>query len=103
MIWNINGDQKVAHDTGTAWIDPEAMQVLRNERNLRNIGSMTAWRITIDQAPFTLGDRKFWLPKSFLTEVTEKDPRRRGTFLAEYSDCKKFTTDVTIRPQTGTH
>jgi hypothetical protein len=103
MIWNINGDQNVAHDTGTAWIDPEAMQVLRNERNLRNIGNMTAWRITIDQAPVTLGDRKFWLPKSFLTEVTYKDPRRRGTFLAEYSDCKKFTTDVTIRPQTGTH
>ena len=78
MIWNINGDQKVAHDTGTAWIDPEAMQVLRNERNLWNIGSMTGWKITIDQAPFTLGDRKFWLPKSFLTEVREKDPRKKG-------------------------
>ena len=39
------------------------------------------------------------LPKSFLTEITEKDRRNTGTFLAEYSNCKKFTAEITIRTQ----
>ena len=99
MIWNINGDLKAAHDTGKAWIDPLAMQVTRFERNLHNIGRMSAWKITIEQSPFAIGDRQFWLPKSFLTEITERDPRDTGTFLAEYTNCKKFTTEIQIRVQ----
>ena len=99
MTWNINGDQKLAHDTGKAWIDPAAMQVARFERNLLNIGRISAWKITIDQSPFPIGERQFWLPKSFLTEIIESDPRDTGTFLAEYSNCKKFTTEVQIRVQ----
>jgi hypothetical protein len=97
IFWDINGDPKVARDTGKAWIDPVAMQVARFERNLLNICQMSAWKITIEQSPFTIGDRQFWLPKSFLTEVTWSDPRNTGTFLAEYSNCKKFTTDIRIR------
>jgi len=99
MTWNINGDLKLAHDTGKAWIDPAAMQVARFERSLLNIGQMSVWKITIHQSPFTIGDRQFWLPKSFLTEITERDPRDTGTFLAEYTNCKKFTTEVQIRVQ----
>ena len=97
MIWNINGDLKPAHDTGKAWIDPAAMQVARFERNLLNIGRMSVWKITIEQSPFTIGEGQFWLPKSFLTEITERDPRDTGTFLAEYTNCKKFTTEIQIR------
>jgi len=99
LMWDINGTRKVAHDTGKAWIDSKAMQVARIERNLLNIGDFTAWKITIEQAPFVIGDSEFWLPKSFLTEITEKDPRKTGTFLAEYSNCKKFTAEITIRTQ----
>jgi hypothetical protein len=99
MIWNINGDQRAAHDTGQAWIDTSHMQVSRIERNLLNLGRYaTVWKITIDQAPFTIGERQFWLPKMFLTEITERDPKETGTFLAEYNNCKKFTTEITIRP-----
>jgi hypothetical protein len=99
MIWNINGDSRAAHDTGQAWIDTSSMQVARIERNLLNLGRYASvWKITIDQAPFTIGERQFWLPKMFLTEITERDPQETGTFLAEYSNCKKFTTDITIRP-----
>ncbi len=99
LIWDIAGDNKVAHDTGKAWIDSKAMQVARIERNLLNIGDFSAWKITIEQMPFLIGDKEFWLPKSFLTEITEKDRRKTGTFLAEYSDCKKFTAEITIRTQ----
>jgi len=99
MTWNINGDLKAAHDTGKAWIDPLEMQVTRFERNLLNIGRMSAWKITIEQSPFAIGDRQFWLPKSFLTEIAERDPRDTGTFLAEYTNCKKFTTEIQIRVQ----
>jgi hypothetical protein len=75
------------------------MQVARLERNLLNLGgNESAWKITIDQAPFTIGERQFWLPSRFLTEITERDPKRTGTFLAEYSNCKKFTAEITIRP-----
>ena len=98
MIWNINGDGVAAHDTGQAWVDTSSMQVVRLERNLLNLARYaSAWKITIDQTPFTIGERQFWLPKMFLTEITERDPRETGTFLAEYSNCKKFTTEITIR------
>lgn len=99
MIWNINGDQRVAHDTGQAWIETSLMQVSRIERNLLNLGNFGGtWKITIDQAPFTIGERQFWLPKMFLTEITERDPQKTGTFRADYTNCKKFTTEITIRP-----
>ena len=99
MTWNIDGDQRLAHDTGHAWIDTSSMQVSRLERNLLNLGGHeTAWKITITQAPFTIGEQQFWLPSMFLTEITERDPKKTGTFLAEYSNCKKFTAEITIRP-----
>jgi hypothetical protein len=99
LVWNIEGDQLAAHDTGQAWIDTSSMQVARIERNLLNLeGNATAWKITIDQAPFSIGERRFWLPKMFLTAITKRDPQQTGTFLAEYSNCKKFTTEITIRP-----
>jgi len=99
MIWNINGDARAAHDTGQAWVDTSSMQVARIERNLLNLGRYaTVWKITIDKVPFTIGERQFWLPKTFLTEITERDPKDTGTFLAEYSNCKKFSTEITIRP-----
>lgn len=100
MVWDIGGADLTAHDTGQAWIDTASMQVVRLERNLLNLkGKASKWKITIDQAPFVIGEREFWLPKTFLTEITERDPRRTGTFLAEYTNCKKFTAEVTIRVQ----
>jgi hypothetical protein len=100
MVWNINGTALAAHDTGQAWIDTASMQVVRLERNLLNLkGNPSKWKITIDQAPFVIGEKEFWLPKTFLTEITERDPRRTGTFVAEYTNCKKFTAEVTFRVQ----
>ena len=100
MIWDIDGNPRVAHDSGLAWIDPGSMQVARMERNLLNlIKDIAIWKITIDQVSFTIGEKQFWLPKAFLTDITFRDARNTGTFLAEYTNCKKFTTEVTIRPQ----
>jgi len=99
LRWDIAGDVKTAQDRGRAWIDPASMQVARIERNLLNIGDFAAWKNTIEQMPYVIGDRQFWLPKLFLTEITWKDTRNTGTFRAEYTNCKKFTTEITIRPQ----
>jgi hypothetical protein len=97
--WDINGDIRVAKDAGKGWIDPAAMQVDRIERNLLNLPrSHPSWKITIDQNPVTIGEKQFWLPKSFRTEVAEQDSRKINVFLAQYSDCKKFTTEISIRP-----
>jgi hypothetical protein len=54
--------------------------------------------ITIDQNPVTIGEKQFWLPKSFRTEVAEQDPRKIDVFIAQNSDGKKFTTGISIRP-----
>lgn len=100
LPWNIDGDILAAHDTGQVWIDATSMQVARLERNLLNITrDFSIWKNTIEQAPFSIGEEQYWLPKSFLVEITERDVRNSGSFLAEYTNCKKFTTEISIRVQ----
>jgi hypothetical protein len=100
LRWNIFGDIRAADDTGQAWIDPKSMQVVRFERNLHNVGSgFSSWKNTIEQMPVDVKEKQFWVAKTFVTEIVEKDSRSGFTFLAEYSNCKKFTTEITIRPQ----
>jgi hypothetical protein len=100
IIWDIDGKNLVAHDTGQASIDPTSMQVARLERSLLNLSrDFSSYKVTIDQAPVNLGDRLYWLPKTFFFEIIERDVRNRKSYLAEYSNCKKFTTEITIRVQ----
>jgi hypothetical protein len=97
LFWNLNGDTRVAMDTGIAWIDMTSMQVVRIERNLMNLpSSLSRWAITVDQAPITIGEKQFWLPQTFQTEVSERDPRKTALFVSEYSNCKKFGADIRI-------
>lgn len=98
LTWDIAGERS-AKDKGRAWIDPSSMQVARIERSVLNLPrNLSSWTVTVEQQPVVIGDRQYWLPKTFTTEVTERDPSRTATFVAEYSNCKKFTADVSISP-----
>jgi hypothetical protein len=97
--WDLDGKALVARDAGTAWIDPASMQVVRIERNFLNLPNRLS-RITLSSrhGPVAIGKNTFWLPQYLRTELTERDPSKTGTFLAEYTNCRKFGAEVQILP-----
>ena len=85
-------------DAGKAWIDSASMQVVRLERHFLNIpAGFSSYSNTIDYGPITIGERQFWMPKTVRAEVAEKDVNKTGTYLAEYSNCRKFTANVELK------
>jgi hypothetical protein len=54
--------------------------------------------LTSEYHAVTFGKNSFWLPQYLRTDLTERDPSKTGIFLAEYSNCRKFGAEVTIRP-----
>jgi len=44
--------------------------------------------------PTAIGDREFWLPLIMRSDATDRDPRKTKVFLADYTNCKKFTADI---------
>ena len=97
--WDLDGKALVARDVGTAWIDPVTMQVSRIERIFLNIPNrFSRMSISSEYHPVTIGKSSFWLPQYMRTELTERDPEKTGAFLAEYSNCRKFGSEVTILP-----
>jgi hypothetical protein len=94
----LNGRSFPLKDVGKAWIDSASMQVVRLERHLLNIPSaLSSYSNTIDYGPVTIGERQFWMPKMVRADVTEKDVKKTGTYIAEYSNCRKFTANVEIK------
>ena len=97
--WDLDGKELVARDVGTAWIDIASMQVARIERTFLNLPSrLSRMTLTSQYAPIPIGKNAFWLPVYLRTDLTERDPTKTGTFLAEYSNCRKFGVTVTILP-----
>lgn len=97
--WDLNGKALVARDAGTAWIDTATMQVARIERSFLNLPSgLTRMVASSEYGPVTIGKNTFWLPKYLRVETAERDPRKTGLFLAEYSNCRKFGAEVTLLP-----
>jgi len=99
LVWDLNGDSMIARDEGKALIDLGSMQVIRMERRLLNLPkSLSRFDVLADFGPFTIGEQQFWLPKMIRTEVAERDARKTGTHVAEYSNCRKFGADIRILP-----
>ncbi|HEY2380648.1 MAG TPA: hypothetical protein VGK48_05640 [Terriglobia bacterium] len=95
----LNGEALINKDSGTAWIDTASMQVARLERNFLSLPhAFRQLRNTVEYSPTNFGDRQFWLPRSMRTDVTDRDAKKTKSFLAEYSNCKRFTTDIKIVP-----
>ena len=99
LVWDLDGDDKVARDEGKVLIDLGSMQVIRMERRLLNLPkSLSRFDLLADFGPFTIGEQQFWLPKMIRTEIAERDPKKTGTHVAEYSNCRKFGVDTRILP-----
>jgi hypothetical protein len=97
--WDLDGKTLVARDAGTAWIDPASMQVVRIERNFLNLPNrLSRMILSSEYGSVTIGKNSFWLPQYLRTELTERDPSKTGTFLAEYTNCRKFGAEVQILP-----
>jgi hypothetical protein len=43
-----------------------------------------------------IGDRQFWLPRTMRTDTAETKTNK--TFVAEYTNCKKFVAEIKIVP-----
>jgi hypothetical protein len=95
----LDGEGLVNRDLGMAWIDSNSMQVVRLQRDFFSLPrTLRQLRNTVDYSPVLIGDRQFWLPNSMRTDATDRDPKKTKTFLAEYTNCKRFTAEIKIVP-----
>ena len=93
------GTQLVAKDIGSAWIDQKSFRVLRLQRRSLNLPpDITRSIATVDYGPVKIGDMEFWIPTKIQAEVTERNPRVTFSYLAEYTECRKFNADVKLFP-----
>jgi hypothetical protein len=92
------GEQLLAKDVGAAWIDLKSFRVLRLQRQSLNLPQgFTRSIATADYGSVTIDEKQFWMPTKIRAEVTGNS----GTtvsYMAEYSDCRKFTADTKILP-----
>jgi hypothetical protein len=94
-----NGEILVDRDAGKALIDTSSMQVIRLEREFLNLPRrLTHLTNIIDYAPVNIGGREFWLPRTIRTDGTQRDSRDTETYIAVYSNCKRFVADIRILP-----
>jgi hypothetical protein len=93
----MNGEGLTNKDTGTAWIDSNSMQVARLQRSFLSLPrGLRQLSNTVEYGPTMIGDRQFWLPRAMKTDTTETKTNK--TFVAEYTNCKKFVADIRIVP-----
>src|SRR5215813_6951525 len=91
------GTQLVAKDIGAAWIDQKTFRVLRLQRQSLNLPSALSRSIaTVDYGPVTIGDTEFWMPTRVRADVNERNSRVSVSYVAEYSDCRKFMADIKL-------
>jgi hypothetical protein len=93
------GTRLFSKDVGAAWIDQTTFKVLRLQRQALNLPSgFTRSMATADYGPVTIGEKQFWMPKRIRAEVDERNSRATLSYVAEYTDCRRFTTDIKLLP-----
>jgi len=93
------GTELVEKDVGAAWIDSKSFRVLRLLRQSLNLPRFFTRSVaTVDYGPMNIDEKQFWMPTKISAEVTERNSGATVTYLAEYSDCRKFTADIRIVP-----
>lgn len=93
------GAQLVAKDVGAAWIDSKSFHVLRLLRQSLNLPpGFTRSTATADYSPVTIDEKQFWMPTKIRAEVTERNSEATVSYVAEYSDCRRFTADIKLLP-----
>jgi hypothetical protein len=93
------GTQLIAKDVGAAWIEQESFHVLRLQRQSLNLpSSLARSMVTVDYGPVTIGEGQFWMPKAIRADVNERNSRVSVSYVAEYTDCKRFTAEINFVP-----
>jgi hypothetical protein len=93
------GKQLIEKDVGAAWIDSMSFRVVRLLRQSLNLPPVfTRSATTVDYGPVTIDEKQFWMPTKINAEVTERSTGTTVSYVAEYSDCRKFTADIKIVP-----
>jgi hypothetical protein len=93
----VQGTRFFSKDVGAAWIDRTSFEVIRLQRQSLNLPSdLTRSTTTVDYGPVSIDERTFWIPMRIRAEVTERDTRAAASYVAEYSDCKRFTADIRL-------
>jgi hypothetical protein len=91
------GTQLIAKDVGAAWIDQKTFRVLRLQRQSLNLPPALSRSIaTVDYGPVTIGGTEFWMPTRVRADVNERNSRVSVSYVAEYSDCRKFMADIKL-------
>jgi hypothetical protein len=95
----INGHAFFSNDIGKALIDVRTMQVLRLERqSLDNPPPFASTSTVVAYGPVSIGEREFWMPQTVRSEVIERNSKKTALYTAEYTDCRKFTATVELKP-----
>jgi hypothetical protein len=95
----LQGTQVLSKDVGAAWVDLDTFQVIRLQRQSLNLPSdLSRSMTTVDYGPVTIGENTFWMPVRIRADVAGRDSTFSVSYLAEYTDCKKFTADIKILP-----
>jgi hypothetical protein len=93
------GTQLLARDVGAAWVDQKSFRVLRLQRRSLNLPpSLTRSVATADYGSVTIGEREFWMPVRVQADVDQRNSRLTVSYVAEYSDCRKFEADIKLLP-----
>jgi len=93
------GKQFIEKDVGAAWIDSTSFRVVRLLRQSLNLPPVfTRSSTTVDYGPVTIDEKQFWMPMKINAEVTERYSGATVSYVAEYTDCRKFSADIKIVP-----
>jgi hypothetical protein len=93
------GAQLLARDVGAAWVDQKSFRVVRLQRRSLNLPpSLTRSVATADYGPVIIGEREFWMPVKVQADVDERNSRLTVSYIAQYSDCRKFEADIKLLP-----
>ena len=93
------GSQYVMKGSGTAWIDPASMNVVRLElQYLDPPVPEGVLVVRIDYAEVAINEKKFWMPKTLTAEQTVPNPKVPvgGQYIAEYSNYQQFKVSTKI-------
>jgi hypothetical protein len=95
QYYRFEGQRYLSQQRGKAWVMADNYSLLRLEYWELNLPQgITRLSYTVDYAPVVLGEEKFVLPITAITEIYEKKDRSR--VVVNYSDYKKFSTDVKV-------
>src|SRR5581483_6642603 len=97
QIYRYDEKEYESRRTGRAFVDKEAMQVVRIEFAEGVLpDALAEWHSSVDYAPVRLDNDQFWLPISATTTLREKKSGRKLQAVHHFTDYKRFTGSIKL-------